>query len=287
MKMKFESICNVFPKEEKYWPCLHPSKALPFFIRTYLRQHFGGIFAANDLYKKNTPTRLGIATKPFEMGDPISTISMNHFIKTQELITKIDYGPGRQKVIVVFHSYSNMTYQSEYSTINKGQLANGLVAIIEEAHSGLSHSFHVLNVTAKDLFEGCKYIGKEFHNADYAYIISDLLFDTEDNYAAANKALEIIKYFHLKKAIFLITRDPLESPNEEEEIEELIPWEKNKNENKTIYFSGNEYKKNIEEQFNFLSQKLREKNHLAKIVNSKETLMSFIDFILLDIFRKK
>ena len=90
--MKFESICNVFPKEEKYWPCLHPSKALPFFIRTYLRQHFGGIFAANDLYKKNTPKRLGIATKPFEMGDPISTISMNHFIKTQELITKIDYG---------------------------------------------------------------------------------------------------------------------------------------------------------------------------------------------------
>lgn len=287
MKMKFESICDVFPKEEKYWPCPHPSKALPFFIRTYLRQQFGGIFAANDLYKKNTPTRLGIATKPFEIGDPISTISKNHFIKTQELLTRIDYGAGRQKVVVIFHSYPNMTYQSEKSLINKGQLANGLVAIIEEAHSGLAHSFQIVNVTAKDLFEGCKYVGKEFHNADYAYIISDLLFDSQDNYSAANKAIEIINLFHLKKAIFLITRDPLECPNEETEIEELIPWKKNNYDNKSNHFSGSEYKKNIESQFNFFSSKLFEKNHLARIIHSKETLISFINFILIDIFRKK
>ena len=287
MKMNFESICGVFPKEEKFWPCPHPSSALPFFIRSYLRQHFGGIFAANDLYKKNSPSRLGIATRPFEIGDPISTISKNHFIKTQELLTRVDYGSGRQRAIVIFHSYPNMTYHSELSAINKGQLANGITAVLEEAHKGLAHSFQIIKVTNHDLFEGCKLIGKQFHNADYAYFISDLLFDTSDTHAAANSALEIIKFFHLKKAIFIIARDPLEYPNEETAVEELIPWDQNKSIMNSIYFSSNAYYKNIQNQIDFFNHKMTGNKNLIKVVHSKESVRSFIDFILKDIFRKK
>lgn len=285
--MNFESICGVFPKEEKFWPCPHPSSALPFFIRSYLRQHFGGIFAANDLYKKNAPSRIGIATKLFEIGDPISTISKNHFMKTEELLTRVDHSAGRQSVAVIFHSYSNMTYQSENSEINKGQLANGVTAVLEEAHLSMAHSFQIINVTNHDLFEGCKLIGKQFHNADYAYFISDLLFDTSDTLAAANRALEIIKFFHLKKAIFMIIRDPMEYPSNEMELEELIPWEQNKNFKSSFYFSGNSYHKNIHNQINFFANKMSENNNLVKVIHSKETVSNFINFILKDIFRKK
>ncbi len=287
MKMNFESICDVFPKEEKFWPCPHPSSALPFFIRSYLRQHFGSIFAANDLYKKNSPTRLGVATRAFEIGDPISTISKNHFIKTQELLTRIDYGSGRQRVAVIFHSYQNMSYQSELSFINKGQLANGVTALLEEAHRSLAHSFQIINVTNHDLFEGCKQAGKQFHNSDYTYFISDLLFDTSDTLSAANRALEIIKFFHLKKAIFIIVRDPMEYPNNEVEVEELIPWNYNKNFKSALYFSGNSYYNNIRNQIDFFNKKMTGNNNLIKVVHSMETVSNFIDFILKDIFRKK
>jgi hypothetical protein len=287
MRMNFESICGVFPKDENFWPCPHPSSALPFFIRSYLRQHFGGIFAANDLYKKNAPSRLGVATRPFEIGDPISTISKNHFIKTQELLTRVDYGSGRQRVVVVFHSYPNMTYQSELSAINKGQLANGVTAVLEEAHKSLAHSFQMIKVTNPDLFEGCKLVGKQFQNADYAYFISDLLFDTSDTHAAANRVLEIIKFFHLKKAIFIIARDPMEYPSEEIEVEELVPWKQNKDSINPFYFSGNTYHKNIHNQISFFNHKMTGNNNLIRVVYPKETVSNFIDFILKDIFRKK
>ncbi|APJ03563.1 hypothetical protein [Silvanigrella aquatica] len=285
--MNFETICEVFPKEEKYWPCPNPSRALPFFIKSYLRQNFGGILAANDLYKKNEPSRLGVATRQFELGDPISTLSKNHFIKTQDLFTRVDYGAGRQSAVVIFHSYKNMTYQSEFSGINKGQLAHGITALLEEIHKGLSHSFKIINIPEIDLFEGCKYVGKHFLQADFAYFISDLLFDSRDVFASANRALEIIQFFHIKKSIFIIARDPMEYPDENIKIEELMPWEQFHNYQNSHYFSGKNYRENIQNQIKFLDEKLKEKEHYIKVVQSKQTIVDFIDFILKDIFRKK
>lgn len=285
--MNFENICSVFPEEEKSWPCPHPSSALPFFIRTYLRQQFGGIFAANDLYKRNSPSRLGIATRPFEKGDPISTLSKNHFIKSQELLTRVDFGSGRQKALIIFHSYPNMSYHSELSQINKGQLANGVIAILEEVHKCVAHSFNISKVTNHDLFEGCKLLNKNFQNSDYVYFISDLLFDPTDTWAAAHKAIEITKHFHIKKAIFIIVRDPMEYPENQIDVEELSPWDQDKKLKKSFYFSGNTYHKNIHEQIKFFNEKIMGNNNIVRVLSPKENLSNFVDFIIKDIFRKK
>ncbi len=285
--MNFEHIANIFPKEEKYWPCMAPSKALPLFIRAFMREKFGGVFAANDIFKKNTPARMGVTTRPFEIGDPISTISRNHFIKTQELLTKVDYGPGRQKVVVIFHNYPNMTYHSEFTEINKGQLANGVLAILEEAHKSLSHYFKIYSVNHHDLFTGAKFYSKELHNAEYAYFITDLLFDYEHHLSAAQKTLELLNTFKIKKAIFILTRDPMEIKNKEENVEELIPWEKEITFKKYHHFSGEEYTKNIAEQIYFLEENIFNNKHILKIITAKDNVIDFINFILSEIFRKK
>lgn len=285
--MIFETIARVFPKEEKYWPCMAPAKALPIFLRAFMREKFGGVFAANDIFKRNTPSRMGISIKPFEIGDPIATVSRNHFIKTTELLTKVDYAAGRQKVVVIFHNYSNMTYQSEHTTTNKGQLANTVLGILEEAHKGQSHYFKVLAVTDSDLFVGCELYKKDLQHSEYVYFITDLLFDNADHFAAANTAVKILNTFHIKKAIFIVTRDPLEYTDIKNNIEELVPWTKKSDSAKYHFFSGEEYLKNLSSQINFLKSIISQNNHLIKIVTANDHVLDFINFILLDIFRKK
>lgn len=285
--MNFETICEVFPKEEKYWPCLHPSSALPFFIKSYLRQHFGGIFAANDIYKRNFPNRLGTSTRPFEIGDPISTISKNHFVKTQELLTRIDYSTGRQRAVIIFHSYPNMTYQSELSNINKGQLSNGVVAILEEIHKCLGHSIQIMKFSNDNFFEEFTSIIKKIKNSEYIYFISDLLFDSSNTFASPDRVFEVINYFHIKKIIFIIVRDPMEYPNTETDIEELSPLINNKYIFKNTYFSGKDYYKNIHIQLEYFYKKVSESNNFAKVIYPRENVKNLINFIINDIFRKK
>nr|BFD32447.1 hypothetical protein GTC16762_20650 [Pigmentibacter ruber] len=285
--MNFEQIASVFPMEEKYWPCVNPSKALPLAIRSYIKEKFGGIFSANDFFKKNSPSRLGIATRPFEIGDPIVTISKPHFIKTNELLTKIDFSPGRQKVIVIFHNYFNMAYFSEKSKINKGQLANGILAILEEAHKGLSHFFKILPVNTIDLFSGSKQYQTELQNAEYVYFITDLLYIHDNHLAAAKNVLELLKNFKIKKAVFLLPRDPLETTKLNENIEELIPWKNDINIKNNIYFSESEYYKNIENQITFLRNEVKQNNHIVKIVTAEDKIGNFIHFLFHEVFRKK
>ncbi|WGL59600.1 hypothetical protein QEJ31_13800 [Pigmentibacter sp. JX0631] len=285
--MNFEQIASVFPKEEKYWPCLNPAKALPLAIRSYIKEKFGGIFSANDLFKKNSPSRLGVTTRPFEIGDPIATISKPHFIKTNELLTKIDFSPGRQKVIVIFHNYINMTYSSEKSKINKGQLANGILAIIEESHKGLSHFIKVLPVNSVDLFNGCKQYQRELQNAEYVYFITDLLYIYDNHLAAAKNVIELLNNLKVKKGIFLLSRDPLETNNININIEELIPWKKDINFKNNIHFSGDEYFKNIDNQIMFLRNEIKQNKHLVKVLTSEDNIEIFINFLIHEVFGKK
>ncbi|WP_186643861.1 hypothetical protein [Fluviispira vulneris] len=288
--MNFEKICSVFPSEKKYWPCQQPSRALPFYIRAHLRNLFGGVFSANDLNRRNLPSRLGITIKPFEKGDPISAISKNHFIKTQNLLTRTDYGQGRQRVVVLFHCYDNMLYQSEKTLINKGQLAIGITAILEEAHRSLAHSFDIFPIYDNDLFSGALLHNKRLISADYIYIITDLLFDATEPFAAAENALQLINYMHLKQCVFFITRDPLEYPikdNINSTIEELIPWEKNDSSKSTYYFSGSEYQINSRNQINYFKNKALESKSIVQVINPHDNLSEFIQFIIKNNLRNK
>ncbi|KAB8033766.1 hypothetical protein [Fluviispira multicolorata] len=288
--MNFENICSVFPSEEKYWPCQHPSRALPFYIRAHLRNLFGGVFSANDLNKRNLPSRLGITIKPFEKGDPISSISKNHFIKTQNLLTRVDYGHGRQRVVVLFHCYENMLYHSEKTTINKGQLAIGITAILEEAHRSLAHSYDIFAVKEKDLFAGALLHNKSLRVADHIYIVTDLLYDSTEPFAAAENSLKLINYLHLKQCVFFITRDPLEYPiinNDSSQIEELIPWENKDISKNSHYFSGNTYQINSQNQIKYFQDKALESKSIVNVVSPHDNLSNFIQFIIKNNLRNK
>ncbi|WP_338637577.1 hypothetical protein [Spirobacillus cienkowskii] len=284
--MNFESLCEVFPKDEKLWPCQKPSRALPIFLKSYLRQKFGGFFSANDLFKKHSPSRIGITSRNFEDGDPISTISKQHFMKTDEVITRIDYSYGRQKAIGIFHVYQNMTYQSESSSINKGQLGNGVMGVLEEIHTSLSQSFHIIKANKPDLLESCKPIEWYLKNADYIYFLTDFLFDSSDVISSVEKALEIIKLFKIKKSIFLIIRDPEEFPDKKNIIEELYPWKEEKNLKHTFCFSGENYVNNIYYQINYFKEKTKNSNHTIKVIYPKESINILIDYILKNVLGK-
>jgi hypothetical protein len=284
--MNFESICGVFSAEQRFWPCPNASLALPFFFKASVQQRFGGAFAANDVHSRTTPRRDGVWTRRFQAGDPFHSLSKTHLMKTNEFLTRVDDSAGRQRAVVVFHSYVNLLYQSWSCKINKGQLANGVVGILEQAHRSVTHFFKVLSFQTNNLFAECHFFSKDLRSADYVYFITDLLFDSCDMFAAAQQACDVIEHFHFKKVIFIIVRDPFELPLFKQEsvamdsCDELIPWQESPHGQKIKHFSGEVYFENLRQQIDFFTKKVEEKHHLVTVLNAWDKVIPFVNFVV-------
>ncbi|MES2615394.1 MAG: hypothetical protein V4591_08265 [Bdellovibrionota bacterium] len=223
--MQLEKIALLFPDQISTWPILSPSKALPFHINTFIKNTWGKNFSANDFNKKYLPHRFGFMTRHFQQGDPLKTISRSHLLRLNLFVTKLDVSPGRKNILVLFHSYPNMAFRSDFSKANKGQLANGICAILERIHKSLGQSFTIKTLHGEDFFSGCRQLHKYMRSYEKIYFLSDFLFNSTSSIACATEVQNTIKYFNLKKNVFIIIRDPLEKiQHNSNENYELLPF---------------------------------------------------------------
>lgn len=285
--MQWENICSIFPNSLAQWPVAHASAALPFFIRARIREAFGGVLAASDLNRKTSPQRFGIAVRPFEQGDPISTLSRSHLVKSQQLFTKTDVSQGRQRAIVLMHAYENMLFASQPGGVSKGQLAHGLSAVVQEVHQSLAHAFSVHAIRSANFYEGLQPFMSLLKQAHAVYIITDLLFDTSSVQASCQQVESVLKYTKCKNINFFLVRDVLElaSPqNSAQGVVQMFPYgtsaEKEGNYSDAVYVA------NLRTQILEFKEKMQGQAHTVRVVTAQDDVNDFIQFLLHEKFGK-
>lgn len=283
--MQLEELALLFPNQISQWPVVAPSKALTFYIKTLIRNTWGKSFSANDFNKKYLPNRFGVFTRNFQPGDPLKTLSRSHLLRLNLFVTKLDVSPGRKNALVLFHSYHNMTFNSEFSKVNKGQLANGICAILEEIHKSLGQNFTIKTLHGEDFFAECVKHHKTIRSYEKVYFLSDFLFNSENKEACAHEVQNTIKYFHLKKCVFFIIRDPLETieNNVFNQAYELLPWSSSLSAEggggqKNLY-GDIRYKDNLQEQISAIEEKIKETQNFSKVITPSYSVTEFLQFM--------
>lgn len=282
--MLLEEIAFLFPNQISKWPLAQPAKALPFYLRTFLRNSVAKKISANDFNKKYFPHRLGVLTRNFQTGDPLKTLSRSHLLRLNSFVTKMDVSPGRKKILILFHCYHNMTYHSHFSKANKGQLAHAICAVIQQIHTGLSQNLSIKALCERDFFGGCKQLQAEIKGYEKIYFLSDFLFNSESIDACAQEILKTITYFNLKKSVFFILRDPLECPDSltSYKTDELLPWDEEKVEQKNRY-SDAYYAENLKRQVSEIQEKISSTGNFSRVMTNLNSLSDLLDFIHRDI----
>lgn len=111
---------------------------LPNQVRISLAQNFGHIAAALDHHHSKSSSRMGIELRDYQPGDKLQAVSVQNWLRTNRLESRIQESPGRQFILVALHLYENMNFESQ--NINKVQVALACAALIERLHLNHSHS---------------------------------------------------------------------------------------------------------------------------------------------------
>ena len=239
--MQLEKLSVLFSNEISHWPIANPSKALPFYMKAFIKNSVGKTILSQDVSHKYEPNRMGIWTRQFQTGDPLKTISLSHLIRFNLFITKMEKAPGRENILVLFHRYENMTYLSQNSTSNKGQVANAICAILEQVHLNLGQKFTIKTLDGPHFFKSCQKILHSNHSFDKIYFISDFLFNSNSITSASEELEKTIKYFNIKKNTFIFVRDQSEITTENRTSNnfELSPWDQKKDAQKKFFATFN------------------------------------------------
>ncbi len=276
--MKLSEICTAFPSNN--WNCPHPAQALPFQVRAKLRTLFGGLFSSTDRARRRAPTRTGIATRPFEAGDPFSALSMPHLIKKGEWETRVDSAPGRQRATIIFHGYEKLLYSSPQSLVNKAQLALGVAAIIEAAHDSLAQPCELIFISENNLPHAIAVHAPKLRRAQYTYIITDLLFDESGIFNSGEKLLAALTNGGIKHPVVAVVRDVYETtqtnPLEKLSVE-LLPYKNSTNNSLNSLYSGPFYINNLREQFSHLSKTIESARGTALLIDSNSNLVTLVE----------
>lgn len=283
--MLLADLAILFPKQIEEWPVLSPSKAIPLYLKTFVRNTWGKKFSANDFNKKYTPNRFGASTRNFQIGDQLKTLSRSHLLRQNSLVTKTDISPGRKNILILFHCYNNMTYTSSPQNGNKGQLSNAICAVLEEIHTSLAQNFIIKPLYGPYFLEEClrlqRYLQKYANSNDKIYILSDFLFNPENIEASAEEVLKTIHYFNLKQCTFFIIRDSLEyisqSQNRQSEVCELLPWDNSELQIKL--YSDENYKSNLQKQISDIQEKMKQTMNSSCIVTQEQSIDEFLEFL--------
>ena len=284
--MLLKDLAQLFSNQISQWPVASPSKALPFYIKILLKNTWGKKYSSNDFNQKVSPNRFGVFTRNFQLGDPLKTLSRSHLLRLNLFVTKMDISPGRKNILVLFHRYENMTFQSESSLVNKGQMANGVCALLEEVHKSLGQNFRIKTLEGKNFLEECLKFSHFIRRSEKVYFISDFLFQTEKLEASAEEVLNMIKYFNLKNNIFFALRDPLECVDSENQKEtyELSPWiqnSSNEKENRSTNLYGDQkYFENIKKQMIGLEENIQESQNQCKLLTASSSLDEILKLIV-------
>ena len=185
------------------------ARALPRSLRLPLGRVTGGLGAAGDRASPFGPTRLGLAVRPYEPGDPPRTLCVPSYARTQSLLTKVDRAPGRAQVEVVIATGPSMEFSS--TSVHKGQVALAAAALAELGHGrGLRHvrtGFLQGSLGAQTLAAW----ERRLRRAHLVYLIADFLPQGEDWRAGTDELTALLLGSPwCSKTVVVVVRDPLE-----------------------------------------------------------------------------
>jgi hypothetical protein len=285
--MRLSDFCTVFPDNPEDWPPAKLSSALPFPLRAKVKARFGSILAASDMARLKAASRLGVALRPFEPGDGLSTLSRSHLLRTGEVLTRVDFAPGRQKAGVIFHGYEDMRFRSSIQQPNKGQIALGVSAFLEAAHGSLSHEFQMLCFKSQELGKNIKELKKTIRGWNFCYIITDLFFDKVGLEASGTQLMNALTEIGVSKPLVFLARDPEEWPQASVPLSQqrlLKPFAVG--EEDPFFYSGKEYVENLRLQFKLFNESLKTIGGEAHIVTQSTTAHEIVELLLLNLTRK-
>lgn len=261
--MKFGELCTAFPPDPAAWPTARLARALPYHLRARLRALFGGLLASGDIARTRAPAKLGISIRPFQVGDPTSTLARSLLVRTGELYTRTDQAPGRQHACIVVHAYGNMLYRGETAQGNKAQVAISAAAIIAKAHDTLGHAVETVVVMEDSLSDALARLRHRLPRRHHLYLLSDFLFSAEALDATRERLAEAIAELNRAPGALVLVRDPDEWPEGNPLATEqslLIPLASNESAaTAERRFSGPAYVRNLALQREGLSSFCRER----------------------------
>jgi hypothetical protein len=281
--MQLEQLASQFSNKILDWPIIAPSKIIPLFIKTFIKNSWGKKFSVNDYHKKFYPSKFELSTRKFQMGDPLNTMSRQALLRQNTLQTKLDWQTGRKNILILFHVYENMTYQSEHSSVNKGQIANAVSGLLELIHIQRGQKVTIKKLNGTHFANELKMHAHEINQYNEIYILSDFLFNIEDKDITDIEIKECLKYLNLKNIYFLLIRDSEEIEPEINKTEKMESWI-NSNDKKYKY-NSNKYKKNITNQIKQLDYTLSINNNNLLIISQKTTLDSFLKNLSMLMFK--
>lgn len=256
------------------WQIPHPGRALPLSLRAKLRSNLGSIFAASDVNRLRAPSRLGVSTRDYMVGDPLKSLSLSHLVRHDSFQTRTDLAPGRASACVVFHLSDSMTFSSQAS--NKGQLALTLAAIIEVLHEEWMHRFEVVYVRDENFSHGVEKLAPVLRRYQYRYFISDFFYEKsqaavlEPNFATALHRHGLIKpcVMVVRDTLEWLENNPLTETNEE-----LEPFG---DEGGPKLFSGAQYAAHLRSQLRFLSDSVLSEVSGTTLIATSDTPFSAV-----------
>jgi hypothetical protein len=205
-------LARLFPGSPQEWDVAHPAKAVVAGIRAHVRRQFGTLQTAADKARVKEPTRLGVALRPYEPGDPLRALSRSHLIRTNELVTRTDYAVGRRTCAILFHAYENMHFQSPDAPANKGQVALALSALVEAVYESLAQTCLFRVVREKNLGDVVAHLGAGAKRPDDLIVVTDLLFWPHAMEASARGLLEGVVRGGFHRVCVFVVRDVFEHP---------------------------------------------------------------------------
>lgn len=279
----FNDVAHVFPGTVDAWSALrHPAQALRGEMRIALRRRFGGVTAASDLTRLQSPSRLGVALRPYESGDPFRALSRAHLLRRDEYWIRTDFAEGRQACGILFHGYESMEFRSETASVCKGQTALCGAAMVELAHDALGHSVSFRTTSGAELDDALASWTAGLRKLDFLYVFTDALFDPSSPDAAVEKLRRAIANLPIPRVAVCIVRDPLELPSDTEltlEGYDLAPF-REKGEGAPggeLRYSGQEYRRNLERQLNGLAAASREQRFSLNVLSCTDRVMDFVE----------
>lgn len=271
------SLAKLFPASQEQWDIQRPSKAVVASVRAHVRRRFGTIQASSDKARVKEPTRLGIALRPYEPGDPLRALSRMHLIRTNELVTRTDYAAGRRSCAILFHAYNNMVFSSADAAANKGQVALAVSALAEVVYESLAQACYFRLVREPDLGSVIAALGHSGGRTHDLVLVTDALFFSNTREATAMSLVEGVVKGGFSRVCVFVVRDPLEHPLDNKLSKRSAALRSFGNEDvaEEPLYSGEEYERNLRRQLEHLRTELLKVGAEIHVVTGR-TAMEFV-----------
>ncbi|MEY3900812.1 MAG: hypothetical protein RL189_118 [Pseudomonadota bacterium] len=212
--MKLAELCTAFPETAGSAGIRHPGSALPHALRLKLRAQRGHLQASLDTHPQRSANRLGLGLRPYESGDSLRAVALRPLLLQEQLLTRTDVSAGRFHVSIIVHSYANMNFKSDPQGPSKNQLAWATAGILQNLHDQQAQKVDLLTLGGADLPAQMIQHAARIRRSHFCYVVTDLLFNSNDQNAAAREISAALSVLHLRRGMVIVIRDPLESPEQ-------------------------------------------------------------------------